>query len=324
MDAVDTFSSDLSASYELDIWGRLDSLKKSEQLSYRATRADLESINMSTAASVVQNWLDIISIRGEISVLKQQVETNENILKVLITRYENGRAQALDILQQKRVLVETKAALPLLESKERVLLNALTLLLGNSRTSMINVKQAEFPIVPDFPGIGIPADLLVNRPDVRSAGLTLQSSDWDIASARADRLPGITLTGQYGYSSTELDTLFDNWVFTLGASLAATLYDGGKKAAKVEQYTAVMEQNLATYRKTVYEAVLEVENAIINEKKQAEYLKLMKQQLAAVKLSFKRRSANISVALWTISVLLQRLQGDRYWNDNLLHKHLNI
>lgn len=276
---TDTYSFDLSASYELDMWGRVDALIEAENLDFQASKADLETSAMSVAAGIAETWLDILTTRQEITIIRSQLKSNSALLELLNLRFENAMADVLDVLQQQEVLASSKSQIPLLEAREKVLINNLALLLGQPSDKGIPLQQNQLPDMPEFPALGIPADLLENRPDIRSAGLNLKSSDWDIAAARANRLPAMTLTGSYVYSSNEFSTLFDNWVFSLGASLVASLYDGGTKSAEVLRLEAGVEEELASYKQTVFAAIIEVENSIINEKKQAEYLNLLEQQL---------------------------------------------
>ena len=276
---TDTYSFDLSASYELDMWGRVDALIKAENFDFQASKADLETSAMTVAASIAETWLDVISIRQEIAIIRSQLQSNSALLELLNLRFENAMADVLDVLQQQEVLASSKSQIPLLEAREKVLINNLALLLGQPSNEGITLQQNQLPDMPGFPVLGIPADLLENRPDIRSAGLNIKSSDWDIAAARANRLPAMTLTGSHVYSSNEFSTLFDNWVFSLGASLVANLYDGGTKSAEVLRLEAGVEEELASYKQTVFEAIIEVENSIINEKKQIEYLNVLEQQL---------------------------------------------
>ncbi len=276
---TDTYSLNLSAGYELDMWGRVDALIEAENLDFQASKADLETSAMSVAAGIAETWLDILTVRQEIAIIRSQLQSNNALLELLNLRFENAMAGLLDVLQQQEALASSKSQIPPLEAREKVLINNLLLLLGQPNAEGITLQQVQLPDMPAFPTLGIPADLLEKRPDIRSAGLNLKSSDWDIAAARANRLPAMTLTGSYVYSSNEFSTLFDNWVFNLGASLVTSLYDGGTKSAEILRLEAGVEEELASYKETVFEAVIEVENSIINEKKQLEYVGLLEQQL---------------------------------------------
>lgn len=299
LDDVESYSLGLSASYELDLWGRVDALVEGERLDYQATQADMETAAMSVAASIAESWLSIITIRRTIEILKEQVKNNETTLALVELRFENAMTDALDILQQQEAVASSKAAIPPLEAQEQVLINNLALLLGYPSASKVSVQQTTLPEVTELPAPGIPADLLSNRPDIRSAGLNLTSSDWDIAAARANRLPSINLTGSYAYTSSDFGTLLDNWIFSLGASLAASLYDGGYKSAEIRRLEAGVEAELASYKQTVFKAIIDVENSLINEKKQIEYIILLNRQLSLARSTLKEAERQYANGLKT-------------------------
>jgi outer membrane protein TolC len=131
------------------------------------------------------------------------------------------------------------------------------------------------------PDVGLPADLLGNRPDVRAAGIRLRSSQWQVSAARANRLPALRLTAGGGYGAENLDRLFDNWILTLAGNLTAPIFDGGRRAAEVDRTRAKADENLSAYRLAVLTAVKEVEDALVAESKQRQHLEALKLQREA-------------------------------------------
>jgi len=138
-----------------------------------------------------------------------------------------------------------------------------------------------------LPKTGLPADLLASRPDVRAAGLRLKEADWQVSAAKADRLPAMTLSTEAVFSSSSLDLLFSNWISSLAASITGPLFDAGSRAAEVELAAAGTDEYLTAYAQTVAEAVQEVENSLITEKRQTEYINLLKDQLDASRITVK-------------------------------------
>jgi len=120
-----TLSAGLSASYELDLWGRLRALHNSELLEYQATREDLEAATVTVAADVTTAWIDILSVRQQISILEEQIKINQQILNLQELRFMNGQADSLDVSQQSEALAEAKAILPTLQLEEEQQGNAL-------------------------------------------------------------------------------------------------------------------------------------------------------------------------------------------------------
>ena len=137
------------------------------------------------------------------------------------------------------------------------------------------VSQKTLPELIPLPATGLPADLLAARPDVRAAGLRLKEADWQVSAARADRLPAVTLSAAAEFSSDALNLLFSNWVATLAASLAGPLFDGGYRSAEVDRTRAVAEEYLTAYARTVAEAIREVEDSLVTETRQNEYIALL-------------------------------------------------
>jgi outer membrane protein TolC len=194
------------------------------------------------------------------------------LLELVELRFRNAMVSALDVYQQKQVLENVKAEIPLVEEREQLLLNELAVLLGKPAMTALNISRNEFPDLAPLPPTGLPADLLAVRPDIRAAGLDLQAADWQVAAARANRLPAISLTARARYGEGDLDVLFDNWLLSLAASLTAPILDGGRRAAEVDRTRAVVDERLAIYRNTVLEAVKEVEDALVSEAKQRKHI----------------------------------------------------
>jgi len=277
----------LAASYEVDLWGRLHSQRQAEMFNFQAAREDLDAAAVTVSAKVVETWVDILAVRRKITILNNQIQMNVTLLDLQKLRFSNGIANALDVSQQRETLAAAKAELPLLQLSERRFLNSLILLTGKASAGELELKQNILPDLIPVPPAGLPADLLASRPDVRAAGLRLRSADWEISAARADRLPAMTLSAQAAFSSAGRDLLFDNWVTGLAAAITGPLFDAGKRKAEVERTRAVAEEFLAGYAKIVAGAVKEVEDSLVTENRQREYIDLLKNRLAAARLTLK-------------------------------------
>ena len=134
--------------------------------------------------------------------------------------------------------------------------------------------------LPSLPATGIPAALVQSRPDVRSAWYGVLSADQSTAVAVADRFPRLSFAAGISTGGEHADQLFDNWLASLAANLAAPLVDGGLRKAEVDRSRAVTEERLHAYGQTVLEALGEVEDALAREARQHEYLLSLKRQLA--------------------------------------------
>lgn len=263
---TDTRSSslDLAASFELDLWGRISSGYRADQLSARAAHEDIRAAAISLTGEVVNTWVELLAARQEMQVVQDQIRTNEKLLKIQTTRFENGMASALDITQQQELLANSRSALPPLQARERVALNKLTFLLGQSDVQSISIRQRELPQPVPQPKTGIPADLLMSRPDVRAAYYRLRSADFEVSVARADRLPSLSLSARSAISSDDFSLAWGDWLTRLGTNFSAPLFDAGARKAEVERTRAVVDERLAGYTATVLEAIREVQDALAN------------------------------------------------------------
>ncbi|MBF0469370.1 MAG: TolC family protein, partial [Desulfamplus sp.] len=210
---------------------------------------------------------------------------NTMLLELLELRFQNSMSSALDVLQQREMVAKSRARIPVLELREASLLNAISLLCGRPSPKEISINTSNLNDLPSMPAMGIPGDLLSNRPDIKSAGFRLSSSRWATFQAMTDRLPSLNLTGSFLFQHTSLDAILKNWVVALASRLGGTFFDGGKNKAAIDLASAVVDERLAAYEKTVFTAILEVENAIAAEKYRTRWIDLMKAELNAANLA---------------------------------------
>jgi len=273
----------LVAGYEVDLWGRIRASHESAYRSAEASREDLNAAAITVAAEVTERWVSILSQKLQMQLLEQQLSTNKTYLDLVELRFRKSLASALDVLQQKQLVARIKAQIPLVEMQERMLKNQLAVLLGRMPNELSEIARQELPVLATPPATGLPVQLLQNRPDIVGAFKRLEAADQDLAAARADRLPSLSLTGSGSYGSDELDQLFDNWIINLAAGLTAPIIDGGRRKAEVNVNEAAVQQNLAEYRQIVLSAVREVEDALISETKIREHVGALNNQLQAAR-----------------------------------------
>lgn len=267
-----------AAAYELDFWGRIEAQRSASEQKLYASQADLDTAAVTVAASVATTWIDLLRVREEITILNEQIENNKKQLTFQELRFENGLAQSVDVLQQRQILASSQSELPLLVAKEQILLNALAVLIGSTPLDRPELTQKKLPELIQLPTTGLPADLLANRPDVRAAGFLLFSAKWNVAEARANRLPQLTLNADAALNSSVAAVLFNNWAATLAGNIVQSVLDGGARASEVARTRALVEEKAATYSLTVSKAIQEVEDALVNEEQQQQYIKLLSAQ----------------------------------------------
>lgn len=268
----------LAGSYELDLWGRVRAARNAARLEAQASRGDRDTAAMTVSAEVVLNYLQWLSQQATVTLLQSQVNDNRDLLKLISIRYANAQATALDVLQQQEVLASAEALVPGALAAEEQRRHALAVLLGLPPASDLGLRSRTLPDMPPLPDAGIPADLLSRRPDVEAARQRLQQAAWQVSAAQADRLPSLRLTAAASYSSDAIDTLFDDWLGRLAASLTGPLLDSGRRRAEVNRTRAVVEERLAVYRAVLLNAVRDVQDALMLEFRQGQTVAALRQQ----------------------------------------------
>ena len=309
---LENYSLGLNASYEVDLWGRVKSQTEAAALDRDASREQLNTAMITLTSQVGLRWIAILSQRLQLEVIHNQLKANETSMELIELRFRKSLSSALDVYQQRQTVAGTASVIPLAELREELLRNELAVLLGRADLQSLSITNGALPSIGALPAIGIPADVLANRPDVRQAGLQLQSADWSVSAARADRLPAIRLTASAGYASSDAADLFDDWIANLAGSLTGPIFDGGRRKAEVERTRAVVEERLGAYRATVINAVKEVEDALISEQKQRDYIDALDQRLEAARLSYGEsinRYRNGLIEYTTVLIQLNTLQA---------------
>jgi NodT family efflux transporter outer membrane factor (OMF) lipoprotein len=312
-DSFNNYSLGLAAAYEVDLWGRIRSQTEAAALERDATREQLNTAAITLSSQTALRWAGIVAQRLQTDLIRQQLEANITSLELIELRFRRSLSTALDVYQQRQTVAGTESRIPLAELREELLFNELAALLGYADFEDLEILTDELPDIGPLPEIGIPADVLANRPDVRQAGLLLQSADWQVSAARADRLPAIRLTASASYGGSDIDAseIFDNWIASLAGSLTGPIFDGGRRKAEVERTRAVVDERLAAYRETVINAIKEVEDALISEQRQREYIAALDRNIELSRNSYNEavnRYRNGLVEYLTVLIELLNLQ----------------
>ncbi len=286
-DGSHSWDASLTSSYTADIWGELDASKRAQLMSFIAAKQDLEAARLSVSSQVAQTWIDIIAARNQKTIIDNQIKINQTLLELQKFRFANGKANALDVSQQREALAEAGSQGPLLERQEQLLLHNLAYLSGKTAIGTFHTTTEALPDPLPVPEPGIPADLLENRPDIQAAQRRLIASQWDTVKAKADLLPSFSLSAKALFSSGKLDLLFQNWVASLAAGIAGPIFDGGLRRAEVRRTQAVEKEQVNQYAGTVAAAIREVEDALVSIQKQDDYIRLLEDELAVARLTLK-------------------------------------
>ncbi|RLB67252.1 MAG: RND transporter [Deltaproteobacteria bacterium] len=270
--STDEWSLGLNASYEVDLWGRVRAVRTSEKEKFFATKEDLKTARLSVSGALAETWVNLIENRRHQDLLEQQIALQKKLLQIIILRFPLAKATALDIYQQQQLVEKLQGTLIPVVNNQEILRRRLALLCGRTKLDASLVQNRYFPDVNELPELGLPADLLAARPDIRAAGLRLKATEWEVVAARADRLPALRLTASGSAFGDDAGSILDNWLYNLAANLAGPIFDGGRRRAEVERVRAVVDERLQNYREVVVNAVIEVEDALTLEKDAAESL----------------------------------------------------
>ncbi len=281
------YSLGLSAAYEVDLWGRIKSQTEAAALDRDASHEQLNTVAITLSAQTANLWTGIVAQQLQTDLLRNQLDANRTSLELIELRFKKSLATALDVYQQRQAVAATEARIPPAELREQLLKNQLAALLGRTNFQTLELSEETLPSIGTFPSIGIPADVLANRPDVRQAGLRLRSADWRVSVARADRLPAIRLTASADYRNVKSSDLFDDWFANLVGGVTGPIIEGGRRHAEVKRTRAVVDERLAEYRGTVLNAIREVEDALISEEKQRELLFSLNQNFELSRTSYR-------------------------------------
>lgn len=258
-------SAQLSAGWEIDFWGRLRNLREAARAQYLATEESRRAVATDLIAQVANGYLLEREYEERAALARRSIETREESLRIMRRRYEVGSGSKLDMMQAQALLAQAQTALQALDQDRGVNRNALALLVGHP----VEIAQGTLALAGSWPDLtlptGLPAELLVNRPDILAAEHQLIAADANIGAARAAFFPNISLTGAYGAASASLDDLFRNsveaWSFT--PTITLPLFNAGRLRRNLDVAKARRDRAVAEYEQTVQVAFRDVSDALV-------------------------------------------------------------
>ncbi len=285
---VVNYSASLSASYELDFWGKnRDAAQAAEEIAV-ANRFDRDVVALTTLTTVANAYFQVLAAQDRIRTAQRNIASAERILNAIKERLRAGTGNDLDVAQQESVLANQRALVPPLRQTLDQNINALATLVSRPpealRVTGGSLNKIAVPRVTP----GLPSELLTQRPDIRRQESQLASATANVGSARAQFFPSIQLTGQGGYQSSALSSLFQPHAafFSMVGSLTQPIFDGGRILGNFEFTKARQDELLQTYRKTVVQAFADVDNALMSIRQTTERLRLQREVVAASRRAF--------------------------------------
>ena len=273
-----TYQASISASYELDVWGRIESLADAADMDVIASQEDLQAIAIGLAAALAEAWYSLAEQHAQLALLDEQKQINQTLLELVQLRFEHGVTSGSAVFQQQNQLQRIDARRPLIEARIATLEHQIGFLLAHA-PGQLELSGGRLPTLPALPAIGVPSEVLDQRPDVRAAKARLIAADHRVGAAIAERLPALRLTGSVGLQSLEISKIFDDWIWNIAANLIAPLFDGGQRRAAVDVQRAALEGAVANLAKVTLTAIREVEDALVLERQQRAYIERLRTQL---------------------------------------------
>ncbi len=256
----------LMGTFRLDVWGEQRALVDSADMQLVRAVHERENVQRNIIGSLVNAYIAYLSVSDSMSIARENEVVATEMLRSVQKRMALGDATADELEQQRAALFSQQVVLPSLENQQEDLRNAISGLVGGLPGHLTLSEQGldtlQLPTVKS----GLPSALLLSRPDIRMMEARMRSANANIEVARARLLPPIDLSSQVGYSGATLASLFQpqNFLVNTAAALAVSIFDGGVKKGEQVFAQSYYEEMVETYRKTVLQAVREVESALAN------------------------------------------------------------
>lgn len=253
----------LNAAYELDLAGRVRRSVEGARATAEQSAIDFENVRLLITADVATAYFNLRAVDIELDVLQRSIELQKRSLSYATSRHELGATSGLDVAQQQTLIDVTLVQVDVLRRQRNQFLHALATLTGTPAPLFTLAPDPKVMTPPDIPA-GVPSDVLERRPDVASAERAMAAANAQIGVATAAYYPSIVLGASYGSESRILDSLFSapSLIWSVGATLAQPLFDGGRIRAGVDFASAGYEATVANYRRVVLTAMQEVEDGI--------------------------------------------------------------
>ena len=321
---VVNYTASLSAAYELDFWGKnRDATQAAEETAF-ANRFDRDVVALTTLVTVANAYFQVLASQDRIRTAERNIASATRILEAIKERFKAGTGTDLDVAQQESVLGNQKALVPPLRQTLSQNINALATLVSRPPEKLHVTGGSLNQITPPRVTPGLPSELLTQRPDIRRQESQLASATANVGNARAQFFPSIQLTGQGGYQSSALSSLFQPHAafFSMVGSLTQPIFDGGRILGNFEFTKARQDELLQTYRKTVVQSFADVDNALVSIRETTIRLRLQREVVASSRRAFqlaeqqlRAGTADIVVVLNTQTTLFQA--EDLLWQAQL-------
>jgi len=306
----DFLSTSLTASYEIDFWGKNRSALRVAEETAVASRYNREVVGLTTVVSVANAYFQVLAAQDRLRIARNNVASATRILTLIRQQFSAGTVSDLNVAQQEALVATQQATIPPLQQTLLQNQTALALLIARPHERVVirggSMRGIAIPRITP----GLPSELLTQRPDVRQAEANLAAANANVQNARAQMLPSITLTGEGGYQSAVLQTLLrpESAFYTLTAGLTQPIFDGLKLQGNLDYQKGLQDQLLQSYRKAVISAFIDVDNALGNIRHTTVSVRLQGALVSSSKRAFDLSEQQLRAGTVNLVTLLQAEQ----------------
>ena len=260
------YNATIKMSWQLDVFGVIRQKAKAQKELYAASKEDYNATMVSLCAEVASAYFNLREMQQEVDVLQRNAASQEAVVGITETRYKTGLVSKLDVAQAKSVYYSTLASIPVAEASVIQYINTLAVLLGlypQDVTEALNVPRP----LPDYMepvGVGVPGQLLLRRPDVRSAERQVNAQAALLGASKRDWLPEFFLNGSFGYASHDVTDMGrqGSMTWSIAPSMTWNIFNGGRNVQEERLQRAQLDESINQFNNTVLTAVQEVDNAM--------------------------------------------------------------
>ena len=260
------FSGDISMSWQIDVFGGIYMRSKAQKRLFQASEEEYRAVMVTLCANVATTYFSIKQSAAQLNVLRNNVASQKEIMKIVTSRYDNGLASKLDVAQSKSVYYNTLAQIPAMEASLAAYRNSLAVLLGCSPTELDNweLQTTELPSYIAPVALGVPAMLLRQRPDIRAAERQVEAYASTLGATKRDWLPTFFINGSMGFSSEKIKELphARSTTWEIAPTMQWAIFTGGERINATREARATLEESILSFNNKVLTAIQEVENAM--------------------------------------------------------------
>jgi outer membrane protein, multidrug efflux system len=314
-----TVIAELSASYEIDFWGKNHAAVYSAIANEKASSFDAATVAITADANVATTYFNVIATQKQIDVAKANLAIAQRVLDAILARNKAGTASGLDVAQQQTLVDNVRVTIPPLERQREQFKHALAVLVGTAPEFFQYKGEDLYAVaVPSIPP-GLPSELLCRRPDIANAEALLSAEKFTVSSARAALFPSIQLTGVGGFQSVALASLFQpqNLFYNAMVGITQPLTNAYQLQAILDQNRARYGELLEDYRRVIISAFQDVEDSLIAYQKDAEQERLQRMAVTSARRAYDISQAQLRGGIIDVTTLLQ-IQQTLFTAENAL------